>query len=35
VLAKFPGFAGMMAYHVRRWRGKPMTLIEHKQAGTV
>jgi GT2 family glycosyltransferase len=34
VLAKFPGLAGMLAFHLRRWRGKPMTLIEHKQAGT-
>jgi GT2 family glycosyltransferase len=34
VLAKFPGLAGLMAYHLRRWRGKPVTLIEHKQAGT-
>jgi GT2 family glycosyltransferase len=34
VLAKFPGLAGMISYHLRRWRGKPATLIEHKQAGT-
>jgi GT2 family glycosyltransferase len=35
VLAKFPGLAGMMTFHLRRWRGKPMTLIEHKQTETV
>jgi GT2 family glycosyltransferase len=34
VLSKFPGLAGLLSYHLRRWRGKPMTLIEHKQAGT-
>ena len=34
VLSKFPGLTGLIAYHLRRWRGKPMAVIEHKQAGT-
>lgn len=34
VLGKFPGLLGLLQYHLRRWRGKPMTIIEHKRVRT-
>jgi GT2 family glycosyltransferase len=34
VLSKFPGLMGLLGYYGRRWRRKPLTIIEHKQVGT-
>lgn len=34
VLAKFPGLVGLLAFYGRRWRKKPVTIIEHKQVGS-
>jgi GT2 family glycosyltransferase len=34
VLSKFPGLAGLLEFHMRRWRGRPMAIIEHKEVGT-
>jgi GT2 family glycosyltransferase len=34
ILAKFPGLLGMLRHRLNRLRGKPMTIIEHKQVGT-
>jgi GT2 family glycosyltransferase len=34
VLAKFPGLLGLFQYHLRRWRGKKATIIEHKRVET-
>lgn len=31
LLAKWPGFIGLAAFHVRRWRGQAPALIEHKE----
>jgi len=31
VLSKFPGLLGLLQYRLRRWFGKPMTIIEHKR----
>lgn len=31
LLAKWPGFIGLLAFHVRRWRGQRPALIEHKE----
>ncbi len=33
-LAKFAEFQGILKYLWRRWRGKPVALIEYKEAGT-
>ncbi len=33
VLAKLPGLIGLLQYRFRRWRGRPMTIIEHKEIG--
>jgi GT2 family glycosyltransferase len=35
ILGKFPGLLGMLRCKIKRLRGKPMTIIEHKHAGTV
>jgi GT2 family glycosyltransferase len=34
VLSKFAGLAGLLEFHLRRWRGRSMTIIEHKEVGT-
>ena len=31
-LSKFPAVEGMIAYHWRRWRGDPLTIMEHKES---
>ena len=33
VLSKFPGLAGLVQFHWRRWRGHSPALIEHKEQG--
>ena len=32
VLTKFPALEGMLAYYWRRWRGKTLTIMEHKES---
>jgi GT2 family glycosyltransferase len=32
VVTKFPALEGMLAYHWRRWRGREITIMEHKES---
>jgi GT2 family glycosyltransferase len=32
VLTKFPALQGMLAYYWRRWRGRTLTIMEHKES---